>query len=61
MPPQLRFLDLEANDLEALPPCLSRMAALTALRAAFNPLRALPPGPYLSRLQRLDLAYTLVK
>lgn len=47
--------------MEALPPCLSRMASLTALRAAFNPLGALPLGPYLSSLQRLDVAFTRTK
>ena len=59
--PQLRHLDLEATNLELLPPCAARLTALTALRLAFNTLRSLPPGPYLQSLLRLDLAYTSVK
>lgn len=57
----LRHLDLEATNLELLPPCAARLTALTALRLAFNTLRSLPPGPYLQSLLRLDLAYTSVK
>jgi hypothetical protein len=54
-------LDLEANELQVLPPCVTQLAAVTALRLAFNCLRSLPPGPYLASLQRLDIACTPIK
>jgi Leucine-rich repeat (LRR) protein len=41
---QLRHLDLEATELEALPPCVAQLSALTTLCLAFNPLSSLPPG-----------------
>ncbi|KAI3431857.1 hypothetical protein D9Q98_010609 [Chlorella vulgaris] len=58
---RLVHLDLEANELQVLPPCVTQLAAVTALRLAFNCLRSLPPGPYLASLQRLDIACTPIK
>ena len=58
---QLLRLDLSGNGLQALPAGVAQLPQLATLLLYSNPLRCLPGGAYLARLQRLDVAYTNVE
>lgn len=50
----LELLDVQHNDLTALPACLSELTALTALRAGANRLAGLPAGLGACRCRRVQ-------